>query len=303
MPPIPLEYLDCVFYLYSSAELAKEGSQLGGSGFLVGVPLDQNKDFVSLYAITNNHVVKKCGDHPAIRLNKMDGSIDVLVTTKQAWKAHPYASDVAAMPIDLPQGSDGHRFSWVHFDLFVRKEWMENFIRPGDDTFMVGRFVNVQGQQRNTPALRFGNVAMLPFEPIEDEEGLKQQSFLVECRSIPGYSGSPVFVYDPQKFKRGRSFVESWDNLKMTGPWLLGIDRCHIKNFEPVYEVERQGETLKREECRNLQARSNTSMAGVIPAWILTELLFEEEFVEARQKKDEEVSQRKAQMPPTDSEQ
>lgn len=158
---------------------------------------------------------------------------------------------------------------------------------------MVGRFVNVQGQQRNTPALRFGNIAMLPYEPIEDDYGIKQESFLVECRSIPGHSGSPVFVYDPQKYRRGRVFLESLDNAKRTGPWLLGIDWCHIATFDPVYQVDRQGEYKTRTKL-DLEAKSNTAMAGVIPAWVIRELLFEEEFVEQRAAIAKEIKQEKA---------
>src|SRR5260370_942220 len=108
MPPIPLQYLDCVIYLYRSPERAKEGSGLGGSGFLVGVPFEANPEFCTIYAATNKHVFEQCGEHPAIRLNKTDGAMDVLVTNNEDWRAHSQACDVAVCPIQLSQGADGH---------------------------------------------------------------------------------------------------------------------------------------------------------------------------------------------------
>jgi len=65
----------------------------------------------------------------------------------------------------------------------------------GDDIFMVGRFITFDGKQRNTPVVRFGQISMLPAEPVEVDGGRAQEEvFLVECRSIGGLSGSPVFV-------------------------------------------------------------------------------------------------------------
>jgi len=292
MPRIPDEFLDSVVYVYSSQERAAEGAGFGGSGFLVGVPLIENIEWCAVYVVTNKHVILECGDRPAIRLNTVQGRWDVLETFKDDWVKHPQADDVAACPIELSR--EGLKFSFVHSDLFVKKEQLGNLVGVGDDTFMVGRFINVQGQERNTPAVRFGNIAVLPYEPVE-VDGIRQESFLVECRSIPGYSGSPVFLFDPQRYRRGYTYLESWDNRRARGPWLLGIDWCHIHNFEPVFNVEKQGEIKTRNKNNELEARSNTSMAGVIPAWILTELLNEEIFVKAREVGDKELTQKKSQ--------
>jgi hypothetical protein len=40
MPRIPDGFLDCVVYLYRSEDEAKEGSGIGGSGFLAGIISD-----------------------------------------------------------------------------------------------------------------------------------------------------------------------------------------------------------------------------------------------------------------------
>ena len=59
--------------------------------------------------------------------------------------------------------------------------------------------------------------------------------------------------------------------------------------------MEHQGEVITRHRRDDLEAQSNTSMAGVIPAWILTELLNEEIFVKAREVGDKELTQKKSQ--------
>jgi hypothetical protein len=71
-------------------------------------------------------------------------------------------------------------------------------VGPGDEVFMVGRFVSREGKEKNTPAVRFGSLAMVPRESFGEEQVSSGEHFLVNCRSIFGYSGSPVFVFiDP----------------------------------------------------------------------------------------------------------
>src|SRR5260370_1057024 len=66
----------------------------------------------------------------------------------------------------------------------------------GGSGFLVGRFVNHEGRQKNSPSVRFGNLAMMPGEPVyhKHSESQGEESFLVDIRTISGYSGSPVFV-------------------------------------------------------------------------------------------------------------
>lgn len=52
--------------------------------------------------------------------------------------------------------------------------------------FFLGRFVTHDGKQRNLPTVRFGNLATMPWEPVLTERGLRQESFLVEARSLSG---------------------------------------------------------------------------------------------------------------------
>jgi hypothetical protein len=63
---------------------------------------------------------------------------------------------------------------------------------------MLGRFLGYDGTEENKPAARFGHLAMAPTVPVKHPWGFTQPSFLIECRSVSGYSGSPIFIYRVQ---------------------------------------------------------------------------------------------------------
>jgi hypothetical protein len=67
-------------------------------------------------------------------------------------------------------------------------------IGPGDDVFMVGRFIDHDGGNKNRPALRFGNISIDP-TPIMQDNGVRVPAYCVDLHSRTGFSGSPVFVY------------------------------------------------------------------------------------------------------------
>lgn len=161
---------------------------------------------------------------------------------------------------------------------------------------MVGRFIGHDGKQRNTPSVRFGNIAMMPLEPLLHERGHKQESYLVEARSLPGYSGSPVFVWSPSLTARpksvGESGKEEYAITEAFGPWLLGIDWCHLLTREPVRE---KGEDEKPTQ-QGWFVRSNSGMAGVIPIWKLDELLDIDELKEGRDRQEQQLKEEKARI-------
>jgi hypothetical protein len=133
----------------------------------------------------------------------------------------------------------------------------------GDECFMVSRFVAHDGRQRNTPFVRFGAIAQMPMEKIRFDDGSEQESFLVEARSIAGHSGSPVFVWIPPFSGNAAGRIQgSW----ISGPWLLGVDHCHLLNEEPVYS------RTMRKPVHDWYVRGNTGMMGVVPAWRLAEM-------------------------------
>lgn len=315
MPKIPQQYLDCSIYLYRSKECAEQGEDFGGSGCLVRVDSNRYYDprsftggvysinphnivFPShLYAVTNKHVARR--GFPVIRLNTIDDKIDVLELEHHDWIPHPDGDDLAIAPIDLPE--DRHSFYAIDVREFVHPNQLSysdgSFliypdaprIGAGDDTFMVGRFVTHDGQQKNTPSLRFGSIAMLPFEKVKLEDGYMQEAFLVETRSLSGYSGSPVFVYRPTTetthIPTRNPYVDSYSTsiTDLVGrPMLLGIDHGHKRRFKKV--VNGAGIT----HPHGWKIETNTGMAVVIPAWRLKDWLEKPELVMQRKQKDEQ---------------
>lgn len=152
---------------------------------------------------------------------------------------------------------------------------------------MIGRFISHEGKIKNTPNVRFGNISMMPEEPMTNKYNHPQETFLVDQRSIPGYSGSAVFVFIDPTLPRPpfwgtplNAYRQGWH-----GPWLLGLDWAHIHNYEGLLtdkETEAPAEPKR-------WVRANTGMAGVIPAWRILQLLDREDLVEQRTKDDEKI--------------
>lgn len=279
MPRIHDQFLNCSIYLYPSVENANRGDAVGGTGFIVGVPYRRAKGNSHRYAVTCSHVIRR-GSAPVVRVNTRDGKFDVLDLAPEQWIHHPDGHDIAVCPVSLP--ADDFKYKMLPPELFVTKDLIkQEDIGPGDDTFFVGRFTTHEGTQRNLPTARFGNISMMPWENVRNRLGFDQESFLVESRSLPGYSGSPVFVYISAFDKRpGRGTTIS---TRQGGPWLLGIDWGHVNEHQDVLESD--GETKVKDGWK---VQQNSGMMAVQPAWNLAELLLKKELVEMREDREEQ---------------
>jgi hypothetical protein len=269
--------LDCVIYIYDSLEGAKKNDErVGGSGFLAAVRLEQNPSSFQIYAVTAAHVIQSAGT-PFLRLNKrFEESVQVLEAPANTWTQHRDGDDITVCSLDI--STQELRTLCIETERFVTKDTMATEdIGLGDDVFMVGRFVHHSGgETQNIPSLRFGNISVMNRQPIKRRDGILQESFLVECHSVPGYSGSPVFVYKRQfqEHKQVNPFQVYSD-----GFWLLGIDWCHLSDSAKVFDKQ-----CEQEGSTNYAVRINTGMAGVIPAWKILEIINSEEAVRQRRK-------------------
>lgn len=295
MPRIRDEYLDCVIYLYPSDVDAEDGTKWGGSGFLIGVPsrgLRQN--FWFLYAVTNKHVIR---NSTILRMNTCKGEKAILPTQRDTWYTHPEGDDLAVCLISFDPRD--YKFKYVPRDSFISKETVALLnIGPGDDVFMVGRFINRDGRQQNLPTARFGSIGQMPWEKIKQDDGFEQESFLVEIRSIGGYSGSPVFAFIPAGSERP---VEGWEKpqniLRSHGPWLLGVDWGHINDWSPV--CRDNGEPVNPGKPSEMQVRLNTGMAAVVPAWRLADMLDKGPLAAHRAEIERQVHEHERNNPPS----
>jgi hypothetical protein len=288
--PIPQAYLDCCEYIYKTRVDAEAGALTGGSGFFVGAKLEENKDSTQLYVVTAKHVLRGM-EHPVLRVNVAEGGVDYLTTDRASWVGHPDGDDLAVCQIEIEYGKYSMRCAFVEDFVDYRKN---SLLYPGDEVFMVGRFFSHEGKQQNAPSVRFGNISMLAMETMKTFEDYDQRTFLVEQRSLPGYSGSPVFVFlDPSQPRPPLWMVAinraGKINLETTGPWLLGVDWVHIQNYEEVLES-----TAPKKIAVPLRyVKVNTGMAGVIPAWRIADIINSEEFVMYRRKEDQRISEQK----------
>jgi len=159
---------------------------------------------------------------------------------------------------------------------------------------MPGRFVGHGGKERNLPTARFGQVLMMPYEQIRTSVGTLQEVFLVECRSLPGYSGSPVFLsplpLSAIRHELGRSLPHAM---------LLGIDMGVLKDERQVLNREELKKGKRVPIDANWIVEANTGMSCVIPAWKIREVLYTDEMVELRKEMDGKLEEAKRDSPVT----
>jgi len=321
MPRISDQVGDCSIFLYSSERAAQDGSHAGGSGFLVSYPSETNPIYGQLYAVTNKHILDN-GFH-VLRLSKKGGGISTIITHRDNWVPNPNGCDVEVCPIDLPSET----FQWwaIGTEMFITPEIIKAYrMGLGDDAFLVGRLVTHAGVQKNAPITRFGNISLMadPSEPIKCQ-GYDQEAFLVECRSLSGFSGSPVFVQTDQHYygeaaenvaehrkkvlwqtesknppgrtdgvvAGGGPIIKVQSISGCFGPWLLGIDWGHIPLWRPVYSEQSQESNFVKP---NHWTEANTGIACVLPAWHILDTLNDEELMTSRREEDEKLQKRQA---------
>jgi hypothetical protein len=289
MPLIHPHVIKCAIYLYPTKAAALQGDAAGGSGFLMAVRSKAMPGKSYCYAVTNKHVITQGTGNPVVRLNCVSGPPDILDYDIADWEPHAGGADISVVPCAVDPDIHDHRAvsEAMLIDKDIIKEWA---IGPGDDVFMVSRLSMNEGKSRNAPAARFGNIAQMPIpgEPIPDGAS-GQESFAVDMRSIPGHSGSPVFINIPPWSLRPNDLDDlnkGWRQARLEQwQWLLGIDWCHLPYEAPV--LDEYGKKTKQ------YVRLNSGVAGVVPAWCLRELLYSDKLVEQRRMSDVVIENRR----------
>lgn len=282
MTRIDDSFIESVIYIYPSKQAAIDGEKVGGSGVLVGVPMEENENYHLIYAVTNAHVAFSPNNPaPVIRVNTKDDKFDIIETTQDEWHRHPLGDDLAIMPIRMNQ--EIHKFNFTKRSSLITQEFIEEHnIGPGDDVFLIGRFIHHEGKKQNLPVVRRGIISLMDKEPLMNHyTGLVQDSILVETRSISGFSGSPVIVIVEPLSRRPHTSALS---LK----WhvrLIGIDWGHIQIHEPVLDQSGNKHPDK------LKVQMNSAMTCVVPAWKIEDLLELEEMVDFRKDQAAKIAQ------------
>jgi len=240
---IPKRYLKTAFYIFPDKNTAEKSTPSGASGFFVRHTRNREAFW---YAVTNDHALKNNGKYfpnPAIRFN-VDEKAETIETNRFRWICNA-EQDIAVMPLFDEEVYSNVEFVESHN--FVEKNKIGNELVEmggwwgyglGDEVFMVSRLMNHDGKEVNYPSIRTGIISMFPCE-------ITNQEFLIECRSIGGHSGAPVFgsIDSSPTTHRTRSLIK-----------LLGINRGHAKAGDGRKKI-------------------NTGMTFVVPAWRILEMI------------------------------
>lgn len=295
MPRIEERLLKTVVYLYANQNDAESGEP-GASGFLVGEQCAL-PDRILLFAVTNAHVYEHL---PVIRTAGPPGSERLFVRQQTDWISHNDKHDVAVTPISFaPINSRDLNQDYVAREWFVTRENFtqatldEDELQPlgwpfgaGEEVVMLGRFLGYDGTDHNQPTARFGHLAIAkPIRIKQENRGYWQESFLIECRSITGYSGSPVFIFRPSATFGAGLEPLGLERTKTGIPRLLGIDWGNLNRVGPYkYAID----WSDAEAAKSYAAWSG--MLAAVPAWRLAELLDSKKVQDVKKKLEEDAS-------------
>jgi hypothetical protein len=292
--------VNSIIYLYRDLNDAETGARPGASGFLVAMDSEVMGSRQHVYAVTNAHVIED--GFPMLRVNLKHPSSQFERTFSfpfeiDSWVTHP-THDLAVRPIPADAPLSTFKVSLIGLREFLGERAIEaGTIALGDDLFYVGRFVDHAGKWENQPSVRFGNVSMLPneLEPLEYEvsgQRRKQIGFLVEARSRSGYSGSPVFMFQPEANRPALDWAFepplSVGHSQLVGMnpkvSVVGVDWGHLNE-----EVELRDGVSNR--VLPSKAMVHAGMMGVVPIWYLREFLeTAPRLIEQRRRDDEYFS-------------
>ncbi|MDX6510772.1 MAG: hypothetical protein QOE36_276 [Gaiellaceae bacterium] len=254
-----------------------EGFNIGGTGLFVGIPSEAAPDRSWIYLVTAKHNIIRARERGTVyvRANTPDEK-GAMLEADEGWifSTNP-ASDVAVLPIDVP---DGVIPVTIPIQLFATDAMITRYgIGLGDDLTIIGLFKKREGRDRNLPIVRSGNIAAMPSDPLYDPNtALTYHAYLAEVRSIGGLSGSPVFVSI-----KGPELLPSGESVRVGAVRfiLLGLIRGHWTKAE--YEA---GDFFESEV-----ESFNTGIAIVSPIADVLEILESEALVKEREKDERDL--------------
>jgi len=270
----------CVTFLY--AESHRRGSAEAerlpvGSAFHVGVELFPDAPGVhwAPYAVTARHVVEG-HDQLWLRVRGQDiGDYKDWPIPREAWYLHPH-TDIALTSLDGVENLGKSDSTFLRLSEFASRDFVQRHeVGEGDDVFFSGLFIGHYGRGVPLPIVRFGNLALMPREPVEVEISHHPQTwasieaYLVEARSWGGQSGSPAFL----SFNANRHMGSV--QVGIAPPFaLLGLVQGTWKDPRGMKAPDPSGEGM---------VEINMGISVVVPAYKIEDALMDEELVAARQ--------------------
>lgn len=279
---VPDNALRGVGFVSEVVHSGPDGDELDhfATGFFVSVPSSSVTGMMFLYFVTARHISRGFeGRDIRLVVNKKDGGIKQLKTIGDTFWGHPsdVAADVAVAPI---YGEPDADIVYTSISNFVTQEQLADgaIIGVGDEVFVAGLFTPAPGREMVAPIIRHGNIAMLPKEQIQTELGFTDV-YLIEARSLGGFSGSPVFARPTillSMEQRDDKYVEPV--FGTGGTKFLGVVQGHwdIKESE-----------MNKPQIIHALGGVNLGIAIVTPAYKLLETLNRPELVDLRNRIEE----------------
>lgn len=197
--PVPKQTLHCIGYLTTPDPQSTKDKPLpnvlAGTAFVVGYEYKERPSTAYLFLVTARHVLF---DAKGQRLSKLSLRMNHKETSKafdfgplknNRWVLAPDPAVDLAIYLGLPKQASYLR---VPNSLFVTdQDVTQNSIGVGDEVFFVGLLPYHAGQEKITPIVRFGRLALLTEEKTTDG---KYYHF-IDADNLPGHSGAPVFLW------------------------------------------------------------------------------------------------------------
>lgn len=243
-----------------------------GTGFIIGYPVpSQSGKFVPII-VTAKHVL---GNYTKIygRFSPKEGNepifieydIDAIKKAGDLWEHPDEGVDIIAF---RTLNFENAKYIIIDLDSIAKREtFRTEDIKATDRVIFPCLLVNFMGFSQNYPVLRNGTIALIPEEavPLKYAIGNKtintrQEIIMIDAISIPGASGSPVFLWPGPRLKNNAFEVGGQK------PYLLGIMHGFYTAV-PREISEAESTTTKGSFAEN------SGIAIVFPSWKILEIM------------------------------
>ncbi len=246
-----------------------------GTAFIVTVDEGGHRFDHIVTALHNLEMIQ--GNVAELRVNTRDNKSTIVQTQKDKWVCHPDHDpkrryiDVAVLPVGWTgHPGTGMANTALAEDSFLSKELQSHLqIEPGEPVVTIGLLTSHYGEVHNLPVARVGNIALMRSgdDLVPTNHGY-MDAHLVECRSIGGLSGSPVFVQiAPHRILDGKIVQSS--GFKMA--YLFGVMQGHYMTREPNDIASDTPDERDRASLDSL----NTGIAVVVPIDKVVETIYQ----------------------------